>query len=441
MKRIIAGIFIIFTFSYTFSQKDPAEHIKKGWTFGALPTISFDSDIGFQYGGLVNLYDYGDGKTYPQYLHSIYLEVSRTTKGSGINRFYYDSQHLIPGIRVTGDVSYLTEKAMDFYGFNGYNAAYHPEWEDDENEEYITRVFYRHERKLFRTSFTLQGKIRSPEWKWIGGIAYFNFSLDPVDISKLNKGQKEDELLPEVPGLYDRYLEWGVIPEKEAHGGNISYLKGGVVYDTRDNEANPMKGLWTEAVFSIAPSFLGDIEKSYSKFTFFHRQYFTLIPRKLSFAYRLGYQTTLSGDVPFYMQPHIVTSVLTSATSQGLGGSKTIRGIMRNRVVGDGIFFGNFEFRWKFYRFAAFNQNIYLALNTFVDAGKITKEIPVDVSQVPANEYPLFFNTGKDDIHMSYGAGLRIALNENFIVACDYGRAKSKDDGTSGVYISLNYLF
>ncbi|GAH72890.1 unnamed protein product, partial [marine sediment metagenome] len=39
--------------------------------------------------------------------------------------------------------------------------------------------------------------------------------------------------------------------------------------------------------------------------------------------------------------------------------------------------------------------------------------------------------------------GLHIALNENFIVAADYGRAldKEKRDGLSGFYIGLDFLF
>lgn len=37
------------------------EKVKKGFGFGALPAVSFDSDLGFQYGAIVNLFHYGDG--------------------------------------------------------------------------------------------------------------------------------------------------------------------------------------------------------------------------------------------------------------------------------------------------------------------------------------------------------------------------------------------
>ena len=91
--------------------------VKTGWSFGAVPVVAYDRDVGFKYGGLVNFYHFGDGSRYPMYDHSLYFEVSRTTKKSGINMFTYDSDKLIPGIRTAAEVSYLTEKALDFYGY------------------------------------------------------------------------------------------------------------------------------------------------------------------------------------------------------------------------------------------------------------------------------------------------------------------------------------
>jgi len=419
---------------------------KKGWTFGILPAISFDSDLGFQYGALANLFYYGDGTTYPDYMHSLYLEWSQTTRGSGISRFYYDSEYLIPGIRLTADISYLTERAMQFYGFNGYDAVYHPEWEDDSDPDYITRVFYRHERKIFRVMANFQGNIIKKEnrFRWITGFAVYNNSIAPVDIDRLNKGKSDDKKLPQVDGLYDKYVSWGIIHENEKSGNLVTYLKAGLIYDSRDFDANPFRGIWSEAVFSYAPYFLGDGKFSYTKLTLIHRQYFTVIPQRVSFAYRLAYQGTLSGIVPFHMQPHIVPTFLTSATSQGLGGSRTLRGILRNRVVGDGILFGNVELRWIFFRTVLFNQNIFLGTNLFFDAGGIVDKMELDLSQAHDSlgaDFPLYFNPGSETIHMSSGIGLKVGLNENFIVSFDFGKAFDDQDGNTGFYINMNYLF
>ena len=44
-------------------------------------------------------------------------------------------------------------------------------------------------------------------------------------------------------------------------------------------------------------------------------------------------------------------------------------------------------------------------------------------------------------MHSSYGAGIRVVMNQNFIVAVDYGMALDERDGDAGLYIGLNYLF
>ena len=128
------------------AQEDTTKTKKrKRFNFPIFPVVAYDADMGFQYGIVANMFDFGDYSNYPEYRHAVKLEVSRYTKGSGVNQVFYDSKYLIPGnIRITADVSYLTEKALDFYGYNGYQAIYHPEWEDDEDTSYITRMFYRH---------------------------------------------------------------------------------------------------------------------------------------------------------------------------------------------------------------------------------------------------------------------------------------------------------
>ena len=47
----------------------------------------------------------------------------------------------------------------------------------------------------------------------------------------------------------------------------------------------------------------------------------------------------------------------------------------------------------------------------------------------------------KEVPHLALGGGLHIALNQNFIVAVDYGMALKKEDGDSGLYIGLDFLF
>ncbi|MGD9976765.1 MAG: BamA/TamA family outer membrane protein [Bacteroidales bacterium] len=451
MEKILPFAILLICTTLVYAQDSDAkkeDKVKTGWNVGGLPVVAFDTDLGLEYGALVNFFNYGDGSIYPQYRHNIYAEVSRFTKGSGINRLFYDSKYLIPGLRITSDLAYLTDKTYDFYGYNGYKVIYNPDWVDDGSGDYRSRAFYKYDRKLSRFTTDLQGKLTNKRFGWVAGIGLYNFQVDSVDINKLNKGKSSGDKLPPVGGgLYQRYIDWGIIDPDEKDGGFVTYLKAGLVYDTRDNEPNPMKGIWTEAVVTYAPSFLGvGKEFEHAKISVTHRQYFTLVPERLSFVYRLGYQGTLLGKCPFYLQPNITTLFLRGATNDGLGGSKNLRGIIRNRVVGDGIAYGNLEFRWKFARFYFIKQNFYLSLNTFVDAGQVVQSVDVE-KNFSINEYDVgldesdYFSTDNETLHASWGAGLRVVMNQNFIIAIDHGRAFKEEDGTSGTYIGLNFLF
>ena len=151
----------------------------------------------------------------------------------------------------------------------------------------------------------------------------------------------------------------------------------------------------------------------------------------------------MTGTVPFHMQPHIVPTIMTAATSQGLGGSKSLRGIMRNRVVGDGIILGNAELRWKFLQTMVFNQNLYLGTNLFADVGRVVNEMEVNVDpgEMGEDSFDDYFAPGTEDFHLSAGLGLKIGLNENFVFSVDYGFATDQRDGKSGLYITLNWLY
>ena len=420
------------------------EKVKTGFSFGGFPFVAYDADVGLKYGALVNLYWFGDGSRYPMYDHSVYLEWSRTTKGNGINQITYDTDKLIPGIRSFIEASYLTEKALDFYGFNGYQAIYDPDYVNSVDDMgYSNRAYYRHSRKLIRINADFQGEIIGQKFRWLAGIGYFGNTIDSVDVNSLNEGETEDLLSNN--SIYGNYLEWGLIPEDQANGGGHTLLKGGLVYDTRDNEPNPFKGIWTELQLHYAPSFLSNTDYGYTRLIFTHRHYFTLIPEWMNLAVRLSYQGRISGEMPFYMMPYLFNTA-PKLTSDGVGGNKTVRGVLRNRIVGDGFAYGNLELRGKILRTTVFNQNLYIALAGFVDGGMVTQKYKFDASGIP-DELPdglpdeIINPDAKEVPHLGFGGGIHIALNQNFIITVDYGLAAKKEDGDSGFYINTNFLF
>ncbi len=453
MKRSLLTFALLILLSIisinTFAQADTTKttkrdkDLKKGFSFGGVPALAYDSDLGFLYGIIFNLYHYGDGSNYPNYNHSLYMEWSRTTKGSGKNILEYDNRTLIPNGRMKIELSYLTEQALDFYGFNGYHSYYNAQYLDKTSPDYISRLYYRHDRKLLRFKTDFQGKLVGKNLRWFAGFSYYNIKIGSVNIDKLNDGRDAEEMLPDTASLYDKYVEWGVLKSSQVNGGNTNLLKFGAVYDTRDNEASPNRGIWSEVMLITAPGFIGN-KYSYTKISLTHRQYFTLYPKKVVFAYRLNYQGLIGGEIPFYMMPFYFRS---KDVKDGLGGSKTLRGILRNRVVGDGAILGNMELRYKFLNTRVFNQNFSITLSAFMDAARIIQFHEVDTTGVTASygktreENIKELNYQDESFHVSYGGGLHFAINHNFIIAVDYGLAGNPLDGSRGLYIGLNYIF
>ena len=451
-KTISILIALLLVLSVSGQEQEKVKKVKEGWGFGgALPAVTVSSDLGFQYGALVEFFNYGKPTKYPEFLDHIYAEVSRYTKGSATYRLMFESNHIIPGVSWVSDLSYLPDKANQFYGYNGYESIFNNNWMKDEDDGfYRTRMFYRMQRNQFRFKNDFEGKLAGEHFKWNAGFAFQNFKVSSVDIDRLNKGKKTDSLpsVTEEPGLYERYQAIGLITPDEADGGWVNTVKFGVSWDSRDNKPNPMKGIWTEMGVEISPKFLGN-DWGFSRFYITHRQYFTLIPKNLSLVYRVGFQTKLTGEVPFFYQSQVITSRLTGTQSEGLGGSSTLRGVLLNRVIGDGFVYGNVEMRWKPIYFKLFKQDSYLGINAFYDFGMVTDKInmPSTLQTTFAANYPLpekysdFFNPGKEKLHQCAGISIMPVWGQNFVIAVDIGKSFNKQDGNIGFSIGLNYLF
>jgi hypothetical protein len=170
---------------------------------------------------------------------------------------------------------------------------------------YRTRMFYRLDRRVLTAMANLQIPIQGKTLRAYTSLGYFDFRLNSVNVDKMNEGKDPEDMLPNpdtVPGLYELYQSFGIIKPDEAHGGKIGMAKLGLIYDTRDNEPMPNKGVWTEAILLAATDFTHS-NYTYLQLTATHRQYFTIFPKRLIFAYRVAWSQVLAGNAPFYMLP------------------------------------------------------------------------------------------------------------------------------------------
>jgi len=431
MKRIKILALIMLTCTCLHAQ----EAVKKGLNLGVLPAVSYNSDEGFQYGAILNLFNYGDGTRYPKYDQTYYLELSKFTKGSTILRFYFDSDQLLKGIRTFVDLSYITEDMLDFYGFNGYQSNY------SYSRDTANRAFYKMSQKQLRLLVDLKGPLPIEHLYWEASYNFVNYKNASVDYARLNENNDRPDLTP-GESLYEKYVGWNILSAKEANGGLVNAFKAGLLYDTRNALSNPDKGFSTEALIEIAPDLIN--ESPYARYSLMHKQYQSLIKDKLNVAVRLGVQGKIgNNNIPFYRRTVFMSPFANRTSPTALGGANSLRGIMRNRVVGDAFALGNFELRWKVLKFRFINQNFYLGLNGFFDTGYIIDPIDMDLTNLTDSERADYFNLDtKDSFHSSLGGGLKVVMNQNFIISYEVGKPLNKSDGNGmGTYINLNYLF
>ena len=441
MKKVMTLLLLAGTVLTAAAQeKQNGEIVKTGLNFGPLPAVGYSSDLGWHYGALTDIYWYGDGSVYPEYVWKANVEASWYSKGNSVYHAFFDSKYVIPGIRVSADLTYLGNKTSNFYGFNGAAARYIKDMDKivDGQGLYLMR------RDDFRVELTAQGKIGNSNWGWVGGLAFNAYKVGHAE----NKGLSENSSVDR--SLYDIYVKHQIIPTEEKDGGSHLEFKAGVVYDTRDHENNPSKGSNLELfVYGSPDIFNGDrggYRNDYLKLAIHYKQFFTLVQDRLVFGGHVAYQGLIAGTAPFYTLQTINPINRKNIITDGLGTTNTIRGTVINRFLGNGYAWGNFELRWSFARFRLFNQNFILATNPFFDLGMVVQPYRLEqLKKLAEVNDPLeskMLTGNAEKLHMSTGAGLHIIMNQNFNINFELGKCLDKNDGEGlGINIGLNYIF
>ncbi|MBQ0045240.1 MAG: BamA/TamA family outer membrane protein [Bacteroidales bacterium] len=493
--------------------------IKTGLNFGPLPAVAFDADKGFQLGGILNIYNFGDGSKYPNYFSKWYLEASYFTKGSMLFQVQYDNKELIPGIRWSSAASLTIDKAFDFYGFNGYQSFYDADRIAASNNKkdikkglaepnpYLYRYtpFYRFSKSTFFFKTDFIGHI-TDHFYWEAGYHFRYFHQDEIDRVSINKNKDYYDTFPSGPDtyknakfpdgmepviddrpyqptLFELYKSWGIIGENEIYDKNgkanmfDSSVRLGLMYDSRDKEGAPSRGIWAEGHVLASPKWLGSSVSNY-RYSLTFRQYVPLVKNDiLTFAYRLNYEGTIGKFSPYYTYPYI-TVVGNDGDKDGNGGYRTVRGILRDRVMGLDQASYTAEFRYKFVDFRMGKQNVAFSITAFSDGAMVTRQRDITYKgdgsdyavyeafmsgRLDEHNYPEKYikvidngaygkiKTLKEMPHITAGLGLRFIMNSNFIVAAEYGMPITRffneknpyrmQDGKGAFYINTGYLF
>ncbi len=422
MKRLLVLLSAL-SFALPCLGDGDGQIVKDGWNVGPLPCVSYNSDLGFQYGLCADIFNYKG--VFPDYRQRYYLEASRYTKGQTLLHAQFDSKYLIPGIRTTFSASYQYDPMFLFYGLDGLE-AYDPSM--DANKETRT-ARYAYRRSMLRILADFQAPLGDNLWA-VAGASFWKYRLGDIAMEAYDAQNT----------LFHWMREAGVFKGGEADGGSRLEVKGGLVLDTRENESAPSQGIWAEAYLNASPDLFSD-GFGYVRLAAHWRQYIPLAGDRLVLAYHLAWQGTLLGEAPFYTQQNISTLFLRQTCTDGLGGINTVRGLLAQRLVGRDYAWMNTELRLKLFSFNLLDQSWYVALNPFIDGGMVT-------SLYKGEELASFYGRTVDELkedavkpHFSAGSGLKLAMNRNFIVSVELARPFKATDGGVATYIALNYIF
>ncbi|MEX2177521.1 MAG: BamA/TamA family outer membrane protein [Gemmatimonadaceae bacterium] len=374
-------------------QPEKPPPLPTGWEFVGLPALNFSTDEGFGYGALLEAYNYGSGAE--SYRFTIQPTIFLTTKGRRDFTVFFDAPALLGnGWRLDAFAGREQELATPYYGRGNFAVR------DTALTAEPNPYFYTYGRTRVRLLANVQRPIASTSARYLLGAGYAHARTDDTPFDSGTTFMRQ-----ELAGA-------------AAPGGTLAYLRAGIVFDTRDREIGPRTGWWNEVMVQRVDKVLG-ASHSYTRVSAAARRYVPVTSR-LTGAFRLVAQQA-SGDVPLYDLATVQTSF---KQEEGLGGSKMLRGIPKNRVVGKGMVVLNNELRWRFADFSVMKKPAYLVLNGFLDTGRVWEE------SIRASELT-------SDLWTGYGTGLRLGLGPSFVVAFDLGRSSE----TTQIYIGLGYAF
>ena len=395
-SRWLCAVALAVSVGVAYPSTGDAQQGPTGLEIGGLPALNFDSDEGVGYGALVELYQYGQGGLLP-YVWSLRPTVFLTSRGRRDFTVFFDAPHVLAaGWRLDAYLGSEKQIATPYYGV-GNAKPYDEALDDDDGPD---PFYYRFGRTRRSATFNLQRNVAETPLRWLIGAGLVRTSVLPV---------------PENDGgtLY----EMDVSSTDQTTWSN--YVRTGLVWDSRDRETGPRSGVWTELLLQRVDESFG-ADAGYTRLTFTDRRYFSLGER-IVFAHRYLLQGVGAGA-----PVHDLFQVQTSFKQQeGLGGAKTVRGVLKNRFVGRGMLVWNAELRWRAADFLLFGTSFHVVLSAFLDQGRVWD------GNIRLGEL-------MTDLHRGFGGGARFGMGENFIVAVDMGRS---EEAGMPIYIGLGYLY
>lgn len=384
-----------------------------------LPGAGFDSNLGLSLGVQADITSYRPSQDLYDWWLSTWLFTSTRSVGGKLqlSRIVYWFEFDLPGL-LGGRLRLLPRFFVRFYRTVGYyglgNAAERSEpwtaFDKDLQEDAWreARRFHEYERLRVFARTDLRYELK-PGFDLFagGGVAFSRYTIHP--------GSRLDQDLQGAGGEWvQRVLESGRDPHATFDG------QIGLVWDQRDDQADPTKGFFHEA--SIRGGLVTGKPFGYAGFHGELRFYAPIADRMFTLATRLVVDV-LAGRPPLYELSEY--GGLKRADSHG--GQKGIRGLATWRHHGKIKMFGTAELRARFVEFTLWKRRASIGMVAFADVGRLWADW---------TPRPELDGTGLG-LKATPGAGIRLRWGETFIIRGDV----AVGDGGWQIYFDTGHVF
>jgi outer membrane protein assembly factor BamA len=378
------------------------------YEFGGTPVLTGDSDIGFGFGALASLARFKTGYSpYRWRAEALVMMTVKAAPGGGAELPYHDYYLKLdlPGLlggklRLNLRLSFGRFTNSGYYGMGNSSPAL-----DDRDSRY-----HQYDRIYPQARARARLKVLSSLSLLLGSTLTYNWINHYQPSRLLDDLASGDGQVRDLLGGTDNHL--------------LAELDLGWIWDTRNHEITPTRGVFSELTWRFAPGTASVDDLAYGGVNFTVRLYRAVAGERLVLAGRVMVDLLL-GQPPFYE----LASHGGLSPGSSIGGSAAIRGVPRHRYHGKIKLLGNLELRSKLVPFTLWGQRFNLGATLFADTGRTWADFSASKR----------LDGSGAGLKVGLGGGPRFQWGETFLLRADV--AWSPDARPIGIYIDVNHAF
>jgi outer membrane protein assembly factor BamA len=309
--------------------------------------------------------------------------------------------------------SYNREAFLTYWGL-GNASIYAPRWtsiDPSKDPAAYDQAVRFNEYTFLRPGLRVDGRIEIARPFYVNSMTMFTQNVADVAV--------QSKITEDRNGASGSLVQ-SIVSGPDHYGQLV--LGSELVYDSRDSEAAPERGMFHKLGLRASPGPGGELPYAYGGFNATARFYAPVVRRRLSLALRL------IGDVLFGHAP-LNELARYDTMSYAVGGIGSVRGVPALRYYGRVKVIGNAEVRAKLFRARVLREDVWFGLAAFFDAGRVWADYSAQ---------PLLDGTGLG-VHWGTGGGPRIQIGEAFVVRGDI--AYSPEARPIGAYLTAGHTF